>query len=156
MQTKITTVTKTCDGPECHESLTIADNQPMTEQLAIALGMWLTVLSEIVTGDGVTVHAKQFCSIDCLNKYVTPLAAEYKAAEDKVLAKPQPKLTEYYSPEAKAALNREIESWGQFNPEAKAEALAIADTYNQKTESWEELRDRLKAESGLKAGTDGN
>lgn len=86
-QTRTTTTVRRCDNPGCHESLTIRDTQPMTEQLAIELGSWLTVLGEQVTPQGIVISNKQFCSASCLADYVTPLIKEYHDAETRQLDK---------------------------------------------------------------------
>lgn len=87
MQTRTTTTVRRCDSPGCNESLTFRDNQPMTEQLAIELGSWLTVLGEQVTPQGIVISNKQFCSASCLADYVTPLIKEYHDAETRQLDK---------------------------------------------------------------------
>lgn len=77
--------TRTCYNPGCNETLTYTNGQPITEQFAIDLGMWLTVTAESITPNGLHVDCKTFCSTECLGEYIEVVTAQYKAAEDKVL-----------------------------------------------------------------------
>src|ERR1039458_473443 len=78
-------VTFVCDTPGCTDSLTLNFTAPMTESKAIALGMWLVVAGQRVTPEGIVVDTKNFCSTECLKKYIDPLVQEYVDSEDRVL-----------------------------------------------------------------------
>jgi hypothetical protein len=59
----------------------------MTEALAISIGSWLTVLAERYTPQGMVIDDKQFCSTECLKKYIDPLVQQYVDSEDRMLEK---------------------------------------------------------------------
>jgi hypothetical protein len=79
--------TRTCCNEGCTETLTYINGAPITEEFAIALGMWLTVTAESVTPEGVRVDCKTFCSTSCLSEYLKRVTEEYERAEDRVLIK---------------------------------------------------------------------
>ena len=77
------TLTRRCE--ECPETLTMVDGVPMTEELAIQLGMWRTVIVETVIPQGIRVDSQYFCSTDCHKKSVDKEWHELHDAEDKIL-----------------------------------------------------------------------
>ena len=77
------TLTRVCE--ECSESIVLVDGVPMTEKLAIELGMWHTLIGESVIPQGVRVDSKYFCSTDCLKTYVDRIHADLHDAESRLL-----------------------------------------------------------------------
>ena len=77
------TLTRTCE--ECPEKIELVDGVQMTEEFAIQLGMWRTVISESVIPQGVRVDSQYFCSTDCHKKSVDREYAELHDAESKIL-----------------------------------------------------------------------
>jgi FMN phosphatase YigB (HAD superfamily) len=77
------TLTRTCE--ECPEQIILVDDAPMTEDFAIQLGMWHTLIGESVIPQGVRVDSKYFCSTDCLKTYVDRIHKDLHDAESKIL-----------------------------------------------------------------------
>ena len=77
------TLTRVCE--ECSESIVLVDGVPMTEKLAIELGMWHTLIGESVIPQGVRVDSKYFCSTDCLKSYVDRIHLDLHDAESRLL-----------------------------------------------------------------------
>ena len=76
-----------CDNPGCTESLTIEWGARITEELAIQMGEWLTVSSEVVTPKGIRIAEKTFCSTSCLKQFIDALIKEYEDAESRAIRK---------------------------------------------------------------------
>jgi hypothetical protein len=74
------TRTRHCYAPGCQETLTYQNGQIITEEFAIALAQWLTVMGESIVpmvdtsdkvmGWRVVPEVKTFCSTSCLKAYL--------------------------------------------------------------------------------------
>ena len=85
------TRTRTCHNPGCTETLSYTPGvTQITEQFAIELGQWLTVMGEnlqpVNGGFAVVPDIKTFCSTQCLKEYIEGVTKEYEEAEERAVA----------------------------------------------------------------------
>jgi hypothetical protein len=84
------TRTRTCHNEGCTETLSYTPGvTQITEQFAIELGQWLTVMGEnlqpVNGGFAVVPGIKTFCSTQCLKEYIEGMTKEYEEAEERAV-----------------------------------------------------------------------